>query len=244
MPIKTKLITLHEDSGVKKENKKTIVEWKTVPMIRVQSIIASVREIVYASESSDLIKIGIVGNPDTGKSTLAACIAHLVHKLSKVPFSVRVFKKDDLLSEVKTRIHMRKFTEGKNLGRYQIKRTSWVEWNTERCPKLLVRPTFPELYLPNKLLLGRQTKVAAFDGEGYIVDNTVIVCIPYVRLKGVNNNNIKKYFSNIKKARNELEKLSQGLDLRFILGIINSRLIKYYINFFLMVIRSVHRFIF
>src|SRR3989304_8076857 len=102
MPIKTKLITLHEDSGVKKENKKTIVEWKTVPMIRVQSIIASVREIVYASESSDLIKIGIVGNPDTGKSTLAACIAHLIHKMSKVPFSVRVFKKDDLLDFEKT----------------------------------------------------------------------------------------------------------------------------------------------
>ena len=142
-----------------------------------------------------------------------------------------IFKKADLLSDIKTKIHIRKFTAGKNLSRYQIKKSSWVEWNTERCPALLVRPTFPELYLPNKLLLGRQTKVAAFDEEGYIVDNTVIVCIPYIKLRDIENNNIKKYFSNLKKQRRELERLSAGFDLRFTLGIINSRLIKYYINF-------------
>lgn len=141
------------------------------------------------------------------------------------------FKKADLLSDIKTKIHTRKFTEGKNLSRYQIKKSLWVEWDTERCPALLVRPTFPELYLPNKLLLGRQTKVAAFDKNGYIVDNTVIVCIPYIKLRDIENSNIKKYFSNLKKPRRDLERMSAGFDLRFILGVINSRLIKHYINF-------------
>ncbi len=141
------------------------------------------------------------------------------------------FKKKDLLSDTKTKIHIRKYTEGKYLERYNIKTTKWLEWNTERCPAKLVRPTFPELYNPNKILLGRQTKVAALDTEKYIVDNTIIVCFPYHELEGIENRNLERYFSNMDKMRSELEILSKDVNLYYILGIINSKLIKYYINY-------------
>lgn len=141
-----------------------------------------------------------------------------------------VFKKADLLSDVRTKANTRLFTEGKNLERYFIAKSLWVEWDTERCPALLVRPTFPEMYEPDKLLLGRQTKVATFDNKKHIVDNTVIVCVPYYMLRGVVNNNIKKYFSNIDKPRQTLEDMSQNYSLLYLLGILNSRFIKCYIS--------------
>jgi hypothetical protein len=84
------------------------------------------------------------------------------------------------------------------------------------------------MYLHDKILLGRQTRVAVLDLKQRIVDNTIIVCMPYASLKGVNNKNLQKYFANISKPRNELEKLSANVDLNCLLGIINSKLIKYF----------------
>jgi len=142
-----------------------------------------------------------------------------------------IFKKSDLISDVKTNINIRLFTEGKNLKRYNITKSSWVEWGTNRCPRLLVRPTFPELYEPEKLLLGRQTKVVALDDKKHIVDNTIIVCIPYFKLNGIVNNNINKYFRNLNKPRQTLEDSSRSFSLHYLLGILNSKFIKYYIRF-------------
>ncbi|MCX5868031.1 MAG: N-6 DNA methylase, partial [Proteobacteria bacterium] len=140
------------------------------------------------------------------------------------------FKKADLLSEAKSTKNNRRFTEGKNLERYIIKEHSWVEWGTARCPERLVRPTFSEMYDPEKILLGRQTKVAALDLDHCIVDNTIIVCLLYYQLKGVDNKNIQKYFSNLPKQRSELEIISEPFGLYYLLGLLNSKLIGYYIK--------------
>lgn len=141
------------------------------------------------------------------------------------------FKKSDLLSAKKTAIHKRKFTEGKFLSRYKINHFHWLEWDTERCPDKLVRPTFNEMYEVPKILLGRQTKVAVFDDSKMVVDNTIIVCTLYFHLAGVNNGNIRKYFQNLGIDREKLEKSSQSYDLHFILGILNSRIVCEYIKY-------------
>ncbi|MFM9840506.1 MAG: Eco57I restriction-modification methylase domain-containing protein [Cyclobacteriaceae bacterium] len=83
------------------------------------------------------------------------------------------FKKDDLLSDVKTKVNSKKYTEGKYLDKYLIKKSLFLEWDTERCPARLVRPTFPELYQPKKLLLSRQKRIAAYSSDGHICDNTL-----------------------------------------------------------------------
>lgn len=85
-----------------------VITWKDAKMIRVHSIRASVREIVNVSESLDLVKIGIIGNQSTGKSETAKTIAHLFHKMSKVPFTVRIFDRDDLMDFETTLKSLRK----------------------------------------------------------------------------------------------------------------------------------------
>ena len=139
------------------------------------------------------------------------------------------FTKDELISKTKDEVHTKLYTEGKYLEKYKIKRSYYLEYNTERCPIRLVRPTFPELYPPNKLLLSRQKKVAAYSDDGHYCDNTIIMAIPAFELDKVKNNSINKYYQNINKSRLIVEELSKIFDLKYLLLIINSNLIGYYI---------------
>lgn len=66
-------------------------------MIRTHSITEVSKQILNLTRTMDLVKINITGHQSTGKSTLAATLAHLCHKLSKVPFTVRIFDRGDLM---------------------------------------------------------------------------------------------------------------------------------------------------
>lgn len=72
--------------------------WKGTKMVISHSIRSAVKEIIAYTKSLDVVKIGIVGDPSTGKSTLAKLIGHLIHTHSEVPFTVRIFNKDNLLN--------------------------------------------------------------------------------------------------------------------------------------------------
>ena len=75
----------------------TVTTWNGESMIRIHSIRATVKEIINQSESLDLIKINIVGNQSTGKTTLARTLGHLIHTMSEIPFAVKIFSKEELL---------------------------------------------------------------------------------------------------------------------------------------------------
>jgi len=141
------------------------------------------------------------------------------------------FKKSDLLSIVSDEIHSKLYTEGKYLDRYLIKFSQYLEYDTERCPARLVRPTFPELYPPNKILLSRQKKISAISYDKHYCDNTIIMAIPAYELKNVNNNSIKKYYKNIGKNRLTVEENSTLFDLHYLLALINSKLMSYHIRY-------------
>ncbi len=140
------------------------------------------------------------------------------------------FKKEDLVSNKEDKIHNKLYTEGKFIDKYKINKKMYVEWGTERCPKRLVRPTFPELYPPNKLLMSRIKRVTTYSDEGHVCDNTIIVGVPYHELKDINNKGIDKYVKNIKLNRKTAEIVSKKFDLKYILSILNSKLIKYFLN--------------
>ena len=95
-------IVLEPQETTTKENKPTLTKWKGEPMIRVHSIKATVKEILQVSKALDVVKVGIVGEPSTGKTTLAKLLAHLVHKVSDVPFAVRVFGEEEFLNMKQT----------------------------------------------------------------------------------------------------------------------------------------------
>lgn len=81
-----------------KDTRPTIIQWKDQRIIRNHSMIECVKEIIYATESQDVVNVNLIGDPHTGKTTIADTLGHLVHKISKIPFSVRTFQKKDLLN--------------------------------------------------------------------------------------------------------------------------------------------------
>ena len=79
----------------------TIIKWKDTSMIRNHSLGAAVQEILQASEGTegqDVVNINLIGEHSSGKTSLAKTLGHLIHKRAKIPFSVRLFDKQDLLN--------------------------------------------------------------------------------------------------------------------------------------------------
>ena len=135
------------------------------------------------------------------------------------------FRKDDLISESYDDIHSRKYIEAKDIDKFQVKRVRYLEWNTERCPDKLRRPTFRELYDCPKLLINRLgiLKVYLDIDTHYLHSDSMFCAVLWSDLKGVNNKSIT---SSIKKfckySRTDMEALSGRVDLYYLLGILNS----------------------
>jgi hypothetical protein len=136
------------------------------------------------------------------------------------------FAKDDLISETPDAIHCREYIEAKDIEKYIVKRIRYLEYNTERCPDKLVRPTFREFYEHPKLLLNIIGELICFlDKDKYFIHNHSLTgAVLWKDLKGVDNKSISasvKKYSRL--ARAEMEILSQKIDLRYLLGILNSK---------------------
>ena len=143
------------------------------------------------------------------------------------------FTKDDLISQRKDKEHPRPYLEGKDIDRYVIKRERYLEYGTERVPSQIRRPTFPELYLHPKIILNTLGDIkGTLDRTGLFTTNHKLnLILPWHSLEGVENNSISgsvKRYCTMK--RGEMEQLSHGLDLRLMLGILNSRLVLALLN--------------
>ena len=129
------------------------------------------------------------------------------------------FKKFDLISDVKDQIHPLPYLEGKMISKWQIKEFKFLEWGTERSPQKLVRPTFPGLYKPPKILFGSITG-STYDNIGFFCNHSIIVITPWINLKGGFNRSISKKAKG--KTREQFERLCMQYELKFLLMIINS----------------------
>lgn len=143
------------------------------------------------------------------------------------------FSKDDLISETPDRIHCRKYIEAKDIERYRVKRERWLEYGTKRCPGKLRRPTFPELYEKKRILInGFGVIQATWDGtKNYLHNSTIYAAVKWNDFSGLENKSItasvKKYG---KKTREEMEELSKKIELKFLLGILNSTFSLFLLN--------------
>lgn len=136
------------------------------------------------------------------------------------------FKKEDLISETQDSVPRRKYIEAKDIEKYKINRIRYLEYGTERSPAKLVRPTFDEWFNPSKLFFNRLGDlVGTMDTENHFLHNdSIIGAALWKDLQGGENKSIAssiKKFSTMTRA--EMEKLSQTVDLRYLLGIMNSR---------------------
>lgn len=135
------------------------------------------------------------------------------------------FKKDDLISNVLDSIHTRKYIEAKDITSYVIKRFRYLEWNTERCPDKLRRPTFRELYEVPKLLINRLGNLQCTIDEDihYLHSDSMFCAVPWFELSNVTNKSISgsiKKFATM--PRSEMEKLSKNISLKYLCAILNS----------------------
>lgn len=138
------------------------------------------------------------------------------------------FKKEELISDVKDKIHPKAYIEGKWINKYFIEKAKYLEWDTNRSPKKLVRPTFPDLYVPEKIVKGRMTD-AVYDNKGLLCNDSCFVSVLWKDLNGVTNRSIegsiKKDFKikNISQFRQKLEENSNKFNLKYLLAILNSK---------------------
>ncbi len=107
----------------------------------------------------------------------------------------------------------------------RINRIRYIEYGTERSPAKLTRPIFNELYEPKKLMfnvLGELT--GTIDTEKLVHNHSLIACVLWKDLYGVENKSIAssiKKFST--KSREDMEELSKTVELRYLLGVMNSK---------------------
>lgn len=146
-----------------------------------------------------------------------------------------LFKAEDLVSDTPDADHPKPYVEGKDIGRWDVRRIHFLEYGTPRSPELLRRPTFPQLHGVSQRLLSFRmcggTPTVAFDDRQLYSNHTVIIFVPWHLLKGVRNKSIKKtakYHDEAKTGpvpaafREDLEHLSQKFDLKYLLAVMNS----------------------
>lgn len=135
------------------------------------------------------------------------------------------FKKEDLISVSFDEVHSRKYIEAKDIDKFRINRVRYLEWDTERCPNRLSRPTFRELYDCPKLLFNRlgELKVSIDTTTHYLHSDSMFSGVLWKDLSGINNKSIassvKRY---CRRSRTEMEILSKNVSLYYLLGVLNS----------------------
>ena len=143
------------------------------------------------------------------------------------------FTRDDLVSETQDEIHCRNYIEAKDLARHVVKQIHYLEYNTERVPSLISRPTFPELYTCSKIIMNGFGKIAcALDVDLQLLHNHTVYCvIPWEYLNSVNNKSITSSINKYSKmSRPEMEELSQHANLHYFVALLNSRYMNYLLN--------------
>ncbi len=142
------------------------------------------------------------------------------------------FKVGDLLSAETDKDHTKLYYEGKNINKWQLDSERWIEYNTDRSPKKWSRKGFPEFFEADKIVAmrspGRTPRVFLDDKKG-IFNESAIGFVRWCDLKGVNNKSISKSYAD-NDERHHFESLSESYDLNYLIGIMNSQLVKYELN--------------
>jgi len=154
------------------------------------------------------------------------------------------FSRKDVISDAKSEKYCKEYVEGKNIKAFQIVKIQYLEWDTDRVPEKLVRPTFPELYIDDKIIRGTLTK-GTFDNSGIICNHSIVVFKRFIDLHNVDErsisvsiskNNIEGKGGNksslVDYRRTELEEISKNYSLKYILAIINSEYAMAFLNNF------------
>lgn len=144
-----------------------------------------------------------------------------------------LFVKDDLISNFEDVIHTKPYIEGKDIEAYKVERIRYLEWGTNRSPALLRRPTFPELYIYPKIMMGSMTS-GIYDDTGLVSNHSVLISTKWDNLALVDNKSINmsigKYYGvkgdDIQPIKDDLILNSKDFNIKYCLAILNSSFAK------------------
>ena len=148
-------------------------------------------------------------------------------KIYLVAYGVRVNNKYDKNKPKNYYIHdtpraqYKKFTEGKCIDRYTFTQYGWLNY----CPNEHYNSMFPELFENEKIMFINVVSKGlrfAYDNEGYYNSHTVVNCVNISKLTKVTHPTAKKAI----KEGNVI--LAKNYSTKFVLGIINSKLMNWY----------------
>ena len=128
------------------------------------------------------------------------------------------FTKDDLISDTQDESHPVKYIEGKDIGTYQINQIRYLEYGENlRAPSRIRRPTFPELYSQDHIVVGKTSGITIAE-SGIYNSESVRVLIFWFKLKGLNNRSVSQ---DLVEANTNI---SKRFSLHYIAAILNSNL--------------------
>jgi type I restriction enzyme M protein len=107
----------------------------------------------------------------------------------------QAFERDDLVAETADELHSRPYLDPRELLLGGIGRVRWLEYGAgARCPSLVSRPTFPELYQGPKIMFGTFTGIAVDDGScGWLVaPHSMTIAVRWSNLVQVDNRALQK----------------------------------------------------
>ena len=212
---------------VQKENKKQPIAISRIEGSALQVVNSKDRESLVQDNKTlvwNLENIEKKANRHEGMLTLGDIC--YISKGMVLHSETKEFTNEDLISLTKDDIHCKEYLEAKDMDCYIIKRIRYIEYNTDRVPDKVSRPTFRELYNCPKLLFNclGDLKVMVDLSQNIICQQSIRVAVPWKYLSGIENNSIsgviKKYS---KMTRREMEMLSGKIDLLYLLCILNSR---------------------
>lgn len=111
------------------------------------------------------------------------------------------------------------------MGYWKVLNHSFLDYQ----PKVMYNPMFEELF-DNPKLVGLRTLSDIgklrfiYDNKGYYCNDSVVILTLWHLFENVNNSTIKRNISN------EKIELSKEFDYKYLQGVLNSKLIKFYVN--------------
>ena len=97
MPTLVKEVSVQGNSIKKSKVLPIVTKWKKENMVRRESFLAAVKEVISWAEEIDVTRVGIVGDMHSGKTSMAESISHIIHKESKLSWAIKILYEKDLM---------------------------------------------------------------------------------------------------------------------------------------------------
>ena len=142
------------------------------------------------------------------------------------------FTTNDVVSNIKDQLHPKPFVQGKHLGRWTPITKLWLEWGTDRAPRLFNTRAFDKLFISEKIIAQRSPgpdPKACYDNSHLQFDASCVGFVLWHNLEGVRNRSIQKqarYPDEKQRSkflrREDLERNSRRFSIKYLLGVMNS----------------------